>query len=98
MSPFRPLPERPSLEQLRKEAKDLLRDARNGDTTALARIAGNSRRSSEGRLILADAQLAIAREYGFLSWPKLVHQVESISGGGFVLRPLIRPVELCDGS
>jgi ankyrin repeat protein len=48
-------------------------------------------------MILADAQLAIAREYGFPSWPKLVHHVRSIDDGGFVLRPLIRPVELFPG-
>ena len=32
--------------------------------------------------LLAHAQLAIAREYGFPSWPKLVHHVESVTGGG----------------
>ena len=33
------LPARPSLEQLRKQAKDLLRDARAGEADALARLA-----------------------------------------------------------
>ena len=36
--PRRSLPERPSLEQLRKQAKDLLRDARSGDASALTRL------------------------------------------------------------
>ena len=91
------LPDRPSLEQLRKQAKDLLRDARAGDASALSRMSAVGRGASAPHLALADAQLTLAREYGFPSWPKLVHHVESIAGGGFVLRPLIRPVELSPG-
>jgi ankyrin repeat protein len=95
-SPRRVLPDRPSLQQLRKQAKDLLRDAHAGDATALARIA--TTRPADGlRLSLAHAQLAIARDYGFPSWPKLARHVEAIVGGGFVRRPLIRPVELSPG-
>jgi len=65
------LPARPDLEQLRHQAKDLLRDANQGDANALARIHAVS-----DRLILASAQLAIARECGFESWPKLKREVE----------------------
>jgi ankyrin repeat protein len=63
-----------SLEQQRKLAKDLIRAARAGDAAALARIrAVRSDADSPSRsLTLADAQLAIAREAGFDSWPKLV--------------------------
>jgi ankyrin repeat protein len=67
-----PLPA--NLEHQRKLAKDLLRAARGGDPVALTRIhavradAGDPARS----LKLADAQLAIAREGGFESWPTLV--------------------------
>jgi ankyrin repeat protein len=93
----RVLPERPSLEQLRKQAKELLRDARAGHAGALARIAAIGRGATDVQTTLADAQLATAREFGFPSWPKLVHHVETVTGGGFVLRPLIRPVELSLG-
>jgi ankyrin repeat protein len=96
-TPRRLLPERPSLEQLRKQAKDLLRDARAGDASALARITETGRSTTGARITLADAQCAIAREYGFSSWPKLVRHVEAVTGGAFVLRPLIRPVELSSG-
>src|SRR3954453_19146478 len=65
------LPARPDLEQLRHQAKDLLRSANQGDPNALARI-----RAISDRVILASAQLAIAREYGFESWPKLKREVE----------------------
>jgi ankyrin repeat protein len=93
----RTLPERPSLEQLRKEAKDLLREVRAEEADAIARIAAIRRRTSGEPPILAHAQLAIAREYGFPSWPALVHHVQSVAGDGFALRPLIRPVELSPG-
>lgn len=65
------LPARPDLEQLRHQAKDLLRDATRGEAEALARIHAVS-----DRLILASAQLAIARAYGFESWPRLKREVE----------------------
>ena len=60
------LPARPDLGQLRRQAKDLLRAAVSGDDDALARMHAVS-----DRLVLASAQLAIAREHGFESWPKL---------------------------
>jgi uncharacterized protein len=65
------LPPRSDLEQLKRQAKDLLDAARNGDSEALARI-----HAVTDRLILASAQLAIARELGFASWPKLKTEVE----------------------
>jgi len=93
----RSLPEHASLEQLRKQAKDLLRDARAGDASAHERLTSAPASAHGEPITLSRAQLAIAREYGFASWPKLVHHVESLHGGGFVLRPLIRPVELESG-
>lgn len=62
MTASRRLPERASLEQLRKQAKDHLATLRAGNPGAK----------------LADAQFALAREYGFESWPKLVHHVERL--------------------
>ena len=95
-----PLPERPSLEQLRKQAKELLRSARAGDESALARLALTKRFGilPAAAPKLSDAQLAIAREYGFDSWPKLVRHVESLAGARTsALPPLIRPIELTSG-
>lgn len=91
------LPERSSLEQLRKQAKDLLREVRAGDPAAVTRLAASRHSTLGSRPTLADVQLAIAREYGFASWPRLVHHVKSITGDGFAPRPLIRPVELASG-
>jgi ankyrin repeat protein len=63
-----------NLEHQRKLAKDLLKAARSGDAHAVARIRAHVH--GKGELQLADAQLAIAREAGFDSWPKLVHELE----------------------
>jgi len=70
-SPHRRLPERPSLEQLRKQAKDLLDTLRAADPSAT----------------LSNAQHALAREYGFASWPKLVHHVEFVQPANRMLQP-----------
>lgn len=64
------LPARPDLDQLRHRAKDLLRAARQGEAEAIARI-----RAVSDRVVLASAQLALAREYGFASWAKLTLEV-----------------------
>ena len=69
------LPGRPSLEQLRKQAKELLKQLRNGDPFAIDRLRKHKPNVSEP--ILADAQFVIAREHGFESWPKLVHHVHA---------------------
>ena len=65
------LPPRLSLEQVRRLAKDLLRDLKDGDRAAIRRLAVVSAPST-----LAGAQLAIAREYGFPSWARLKRDVE----------------------
>lgn len=70
-----PLPARPSLEQLRKQAKDLLRRCQDGDAAAIERIRRHKPQVTDRSL--ADAQFALAREYGFESWPRLVRHVEA---------------------
>jgi ankyrin repeat protein len=59
-----------NLEQLRKQAKELVRAARAGDESALARLGGHEP-------ILARAQLALARERGYASWAALVAAVDT---------------------
>src|SRR5262245_26455193 len=77
------LPARPLLEQLRKQAKELLRDYRAGDAaaverlrTVIPRLADPARTDS---VTLADAQFVLAREYGFESWAKLVRHVKIVN-------------------
>lgn len=80
----RSLPARPSLAQLRTQARELLRAHRDGSAAAAARVAAHHP-DLEGRspravlahpLKLADAQLVLAREYGFASWAALKHRAE----------------------
>src|SRR5689334_1333346 len=81
------LPASPSLEQLRKQAKDLLRAAKAGDRAAASRLILNVPRLRSllpdkvptNAPTLTEAQLAIARELGFPSWPKLKAHVERVA-------------------
>lgn len=67
------LPQHPNLEHLRKQAKALLLELQRRDPA----------------LQLADAQHALAREYGFLSWPTLKTHVESLARVGV---PPVSPI------
>jgi ankyrin repeat protein len=82
----RQLPERPNLDQLKRQAKDLLRAARAHDAAALARFRTlpSFARHSDGDLAhaslgLHDAQSVIAREYGLDSWNALRERVEELT-------------------
>jgi hypothetical protein len=68
----RALPTHPNLEHLKKQAKDRLPELRQQDPGAK----------------LADAQHAVAREYGFLNWPALKTHVEAHSGPSSNAAPL----------
>ena len=85
--PDRELPSRPNLEQYKKQAKDLARDCELGIPGALTRISRHHPRfhkltESEMRnakVALADAQLVIAREHGFESWPRFAKHIETLN-------------------
>ena len=67
------LPSRPNLDQLKHQAKDLLRQIRGGDRAAIAELRSHHPEPVEpGDAKLADAQLALARSYGVASWSRLV--------------------------
>lgn len=88
MPASRPLPDSPDLDQLRKQAKELLRAARAAEPTALTRFrilpslaqAGDDA-LAHARLALHDAQSVIAREHGFPSWNALRERVEELTLG-----------------
>jgi ankyrin repeat protein len=69
------LPERPSIEKLKKDAKQLLREVRAGDSTAVQRVNGFHPRPSEFSG-LRDAQLVLARQYGYPDWEQLCTAAE----------------------
>ena len=79
--PVRPLPNDPSLEHLRKEAKRLRVAVRGGDSEALAKVREFHPRAGSAieSFALADAQLVTARAYGFASWARLRQHLAAIA-------------------
>src|SRR5216684_2164609 len=69
MSAATPLPPRPRLEHYRKRAKNLVKACRAGDRDALR----------GAKCTLANAQLLIARDHRFASWPKFAKHVEGLT-------------------
>jgi hypothetical protein len=75
-----PLPPNPSLQMQQKRAKNLLRAAASGDAHVLQRInALHPRPPAPEALKLADAQLVVARGYGFESWAALRRKIDSLT-------------------
>jgi len=69
----RHFPVHPNLEQLRHQAKDLLRDLRNHDPDAIALLRKHHPNTADPATVkLADAQLVVARSYGLPNWARLV--------------------------
>lgn len=85
------LPDRPDLDHLRHQARELRRAAAAGDVDAIRRV-----ESVSPRVTLWAAQLALAREYGFLSWARLKAEAErrAASGTTFLVRSVASPDEL----
>jgi Family of unknown function (DUF5990)/Domain of unknown function (DUF5655) len=96
------LPARPDLDQLRRQARELHQAARDGDARSLRRLG-----QAPGAVTLSAAQLALARDYGFASWPRLKAEVErrraalagfltaeadDLIAGQYRDRPRLRPV------
>lgn len=78
-APTRTLPPKPSLAQLRKQAKELFHSYRAGREAAVAEIERFERSPDPATFALADAQRVLARAYGFASWAELKHRVESVN-------------------
>jgi ankyrin repeat protein len=72
--PTRYLPTPPNLEHLKNQAKTLLKQVQARDPEALALV-----EEFHPVTNLAEAQLVIARSYGFASWPKLNHHLEVVA-------------------
>ena len=66
------LPENPSIDQLRNQARDLQRAVRSRDAAAADLVRSFHPDARIPALPLSTAQLVVARMYGFPSWPRLV--------------------------
>lgn len=85
--PARTLPLQPSLAHLRRQAKDLLHAFREGDATAASEVNAHYRGADPANFALHDAQLVLARVYGFASWPALKAYVDSTTGAARIIKP-----------
>lgn len=95
----RPLPARPSVEQYKNQAKNLLKGYKAGDKSAIERIQHHHPRfrnvsTLRKPLALADAQWVLAREHGFESWPQFVKYVRLleaiVAGHTDIVQRLVR--------
>jgi hypothetical protein len=80
------MPDRPHLDSFRRQARALQRACRAGDPDARARLARHHRGAvpdAAGGIQLSTAQLVVAREYGFTSWPALTRYLETVAEHGW---------------
>ena len=83
-SPFaRSLPSRPDLSQQKKLAKELLKAFESGNSEARARV--RTVLPDKRQITLSDAQLVLAREYGFTNWAALKQHIEASPEPAFSL-------------
>jgi len=75
----RTLRDRPDLIQLKRQAKDLLKAFAVGDADAVAAVNAYYQGARADVFALHDAQLVLARSYGFASWPKLKAYVDGVT-------------------
>src|SRR5882762_2367383 len=76
----RPLPPNPNLDMQRKLAKALARGYWRGDAEAIAQVrALHPNPPARDAFALSDAQLVIARGYGFAGWPHMKRKIESLT-------------------
>jgi ankyrin repeat protein len=74
--PVRTLRAQPDLDQLKRQAKELLETFRAGNADAAAEVLAHYGGADTATFALHDAQLVLARSYGFGSWPKLKAYVD----------------------
>jgi len=77
--PTRAMRENPDIEQLKRQAKELLEAYRESSPEAVAEVSAYHRSASPDTFALHDAQFVLARSYGFESWPKLKAAVDGVT-------------------
>ena len=82
--PIRRMRQHPDLEQLKRQSKELLAAFRAADPTAINEVTACYDDPQLATFALHDAQLVIARSYGFDSWPKLKAYVDGVTIGRLV--------------
>lgn len=80
--PTRTLRDKPDLLQLKRQAKELLQAFAAGGADAAAEVNAHYQGANPAGFALHDAQLVIARSYGFDSWPRLKAFVDGVTVRG----------------
>jgi hypothetical protein len=75
----RRLREHPDLDQLKRQAKELLDRFLAGESDAAAEVAAHFHDAKPATFALHDAELVLARSYGFQSWPKQKAHVDGVT-------------------
>jgi ankyrin repeat protein len=77
--PTRAMRENPDIDQLKRQAKELLEAYRASSPEAVAEVTAYLRTATPDTFALHDAQFVLARSYGFESWPKLKAAVDGVT-------------------
>jgi len=82
--PTRTLREPPDLDQLKRQAKELLQSFKDRESAAVVEVSAHYHGADPDTFALHDAQLVIARAYGFESWSKFKAFVDGATVGRLV--------------
>src|SRR6266436_9270716 len=77
--PTRAFREHTDLDQLKRQAKELLSAFASGEPVVAAEVNAHFHGADAATFALHDAQLVLARAYGFASWPKLKAYVDGVT-------------------
>ena len=77
--PTRRMHEHPDLDQLKRQAKELLRAFLANEPQATAEVQSHYTRPDRTTFALHDAQLVLARSYGFESWSRLKAYIDGVT-------------------
>jgi ankyrin repeat protein len=77
--PTRAMRDNPDIDQLKRQARELLEAYRAQSPDTIIEVAAHHRTATPETFALHDAQFVLARSYGFESWPKLKAAVEGVT-------------------
>src|SRR5262245_59291368 len=77
--PTRAMRENTDLDQLKRQAKELIEAYRGSSPDAVEEVTAYHRTATPETFALHDAQFVLARSYGFESWPKLKAAVDGVT-------------------
>src|SRR5262245_2279710 len=77
--PVRAMRANPDIDQLKRQARELLDAYRAQSPDAVVEVAAHYRTAMPETFALHDAQFVLARSYGFESWPKLKAAIDGVT-------------------